>query len=350
MSAFFAYDRLGPDRFAERHGLDFEDFQAGQRFLHRPGLTVSQQDNAEHALDTGNSAMLHFDAAYAAHTSWGEPLVVSTLTAQRVIGLSAKTFARRRALLGFDEITLPAPVHDGDTLYAESRVLAAAAGPDPDCGVLTLETAGRNALGAEVIRLRYEAEIYRRGRGPAADGRGPAAAEPRFAAYDLVGDAYRERLGLYFEDCRAGDTFVHRPGRSFLRDEAITQARRSMEIAPQYHDLEFAGQYLGGRLRIPETFVLAAAATASTRTFGRVAANLGWQQVRLPTPVNAGDTVRAESQILSARPSRSRPGEGVVCVATRAANQHGEPVVSFRRTLLVYRRDADTPYGPAGYG
>lgn len=350
MSSFFAYDRLGPGRFAERHGLDFEDFRVGQRFLHRPGLTVSQQDNVEHALDTGNSAMLHFDAAYASRTSWGEPLVVSTLTVQRVIGISAKTFARRRALLGFDEITLRAPVHGGDTLYAESQVLSVAAGQVLDCGVLTVETVGRNATGAEVIRLLYRAEVYRRGRGPDVDRRGAVAAEPRFAAYDVVDDAYRERFGLYFEDCRAGETFVHHPRRSFLRDEAITQARRSLEIAPQYHDVEWADRHLDGRLRIPETFVLAAAATASTRTFGRVVANLGWHDVQLPNPVNAGDTVQAESEILSARTSRSRPGEGVLSVATRAVNQNGEQVVSFRRTLLVYHRDAATPYGPAGYG
>jgi len=63
----------------------------------------------------------------------------------------------------------------------------------------------------------------------------------------------------------------------------------------------------------------------------------------------AGDTIEAESTILEARASRSRPGEGIISVATCARNQHGAEVVAYRRTLLVYRRVASTPYAAAGY-
>ncbi|WP_157252747.1 MaoC family dehydratase [Nonomuraea typhae] len=338
---FSAYYLLGPGRYAERFGIDFEDFVVGQRFRHRPGVTLSQQDNTEHALDTMNSAMLHFDAAYAGHTAWGRPLMVSTLTAQRVIGLCAKTFARRRRLARFDEIGLRAPVFGGDTLYAESEILEVDPGGDPDVGVVRVRTRGLNASGAEVIDLSYRAEIYRRGRGPDADPGGPPVDEPRFAAYDLVDGDLRERYGLFFEDCRPGERFTHHPGYTFLREETIGQARRSMEFAPGYHD---------GPPLVSEMFVLATATTASTRTFGRVVANLGWYDIELPTPVRAGDIVRADSEILDARPSRSRPAEGILSVATRAVNQRGETVLSFRRSLLVHRRGADGPYGPAGYG
>jgi itaconyl-CoA hydratase len=333
-----AYYRLGPGRYAERFGLDFDDFAVGQRFRHRPGVTLSQQDNAEHALDTMNSAMLHFDAAYAGHTEWGRPLMVSTLTVQRVIGLCAKTFARRRRIVGFDEISLRAPVFGGDTIYAESEILSV----DQEQDAVTVHTKGRNASGADIVSLRYRAEIHRRGSGPDADRGGPPANEERFAAYDLVDGDYRERFGLFFDDCVPGEQFVHHPGYTFLREEAIGQARRSMELSAQYHDIE--------RPRVAETFVLAAAATASTRTFGRVVANLSWYDVELPNPVHAGDTVRAESRILDARPSKSRPDNGVVSVSTSAVNQHGETVLSFRRALLVYRRGAGTPHERAGYG
>src|SRR5215213_5573503 len=67
---FTAYLRIGENRYLERHGLDFEDFVPGQRFRHRPGVTLSQQDNADEALDTQNGAMLHYDAHYAAATAW----------------------------------------------------------------------------------------------------------------------------------------------------------------------------------------------------------------------------------------------------------------------------------------
>lgn len=344
-----AFRRLGPSRYAERHGLDFEDFNAGQRFRHRPGVTVSQQDNADHALDTFNSAMLHFDAAYAEQTAWGRPLVVSTLTVERVIGMCSKTFGRRRALLGFDDIALRSPVFGGDTLYAESEILDTADGDDPDYGVVTVRTVGLTQAAAIAAELVYRTAIYRRGRGPDGDPAGPAANEPRFAAYAEVDGALVERFGLFFEDCRPGETFVHAPRRTFLRDEAIEHARRSLELSPQYHDLEWVAEHGDGRLRIPETLVLAAATTPSTRTFGRVVANLGWRDIEFPRPVFAGDTVHCESEILEARESRSRAGEGVLAVATRAFDQTGAVVLSYRRTLLVHRAANLAAYERSGY-
>jgi itaconyl-CoA hydratase len=70
--------------------------------------------------------------------------------------------------------------------------------------------------------------------------------------------------------------------------------------------------------------------------------------VRLPHPVRDGDTVHAESTILDARPSHSRPTQGVVHVATRAFNQEAVPVCSYERWLLVYRAEHG-PYARAGY-
>ena len=69
-----------------------------------------------------------------------------------------------------------------------------------------------------------------------------------------------------------------------------------------------------------------------------VFANLGWDEVRLPNPVFEGDTVYSRSEVLEMRESRSRPDVGVVTVRTEGHNQDGVLVISFRRTLLVYRR------------
>jgi itaconyl-CoA hydratase len=162
------------------------------------------------------------------------------------------------------------------------------------------------------------------------------ALDERFAAHHVASDgALVEQVGLWFEDCVAGETFVHAPGRSFHGEEVAAHARRSLELTPQHHVLE--------------TFVVAAATALTTRTFGRVVANLGWHDVQLPVSVSVGDTIEAESTILETRASNSRPGEGIVSVATRARNQHGVEVLSFRRTLLVYRRSATAPYANAGY-
>jgi acyl dehydratase len=75
-----------------------------------------------------------------------------------------------------------------------------------------------------------------------------------------------------------------------------------------------------------------------------VFANMGWDEVRMPHPVFEGDTLYSESQVLDARESRSRPDVGVVTVRTLGHNQDGDVVITFKRTLLVYRRG----HGPAG--
>jgi acyl dehydratase len=67
-------------------------------------------------------------------------------------------------------------------------------------------------------------------------------------------------------------------------------------------------------------------------------ANLGWDEVRLPHPVFEGDTLYAESEVVEARPSASRPNVGIVRVRTRGFNQDGVVVITFTRTVMVYRR------------
>jgi itaconyl-CoA hydratase len=160
--------------------------------------------------------------------------------------------------------------------------------------------------------------------------------EERFAAYHVADDGVLvEQVGLWFEDCVPGESFVHAPRRTFHHEESLMHAYRSLDLAPQTH--------------VPETFVVAVATALTTRTFGRVVANLGWHDVQLPVPLAVGDTIEAESGILETRGSRSRPGEGIISVTTRARNQHDVEVLSYRRTLLVYRRDASAPYGRTGY-
>jgi len=74
-------------------------------------------------------------------------------------------------------------------------------------------------------------------------------------------------------------------------------------------------------------------------------ANLGWEHVRCPAPVFAGDTLYAESEVLEVRPSRSRPGQGIVRVRTRGLNQDGTVVMEFERSVLVHGRTASTDPG-----
>ncbi|MEI6108131.1 MAG: MaoC/PaaZ C-terminal domain-containing protein [Opitutae bacterium] len=164
MSEFMAYLKTGDQRFRERFGLDFEQFAVGQKFQHRPGLTLSQQDSRDECLDTLNQQMLHFDEQFARHTEWKQCLVDSTLTTKVVMGMTWKTFAKRTRLLGCDEITLTKPVFGSDTLYAESEIIEKADWPDDGkVGRLKVLTLGINQRQEVVAKLRYDLLVARTG-------------------------------------------------------------------------------------------------------------------------------------------------------------------------------------------
>ncbi len=105
-----AYASIDESTYCEVFGLDFEEFTVEQKFVHRPGITISQQDNTDEALDTVNAAQLHYDAHYANNTEWKHCLGVSTLTLQKLIGSSWKTFARKYRITQFDSIEMVHPV------------------------------------------------------------------------------------------------------------------------------------------------------------------------------------------------------------------------------------------------
>ena len=168
---FVAFRSIGQSRIRENVGLPFEDFEANQIFHHRPGITVTQQDNINEALATYNQAMIHYDDNYADQTEFRRPLVVSTLTLQRAIGMAWKTFGRRKRILAFRSIALTAPVFGGDTLYARSRIVETKPW-DPDCGYMTVETSLSKQDKSDIAKIAWDTLIYRRERGP-------------FAAFDL---------------------------------------------------------------------------------------------------------------------------------------------------------------------
>jgi len=353
--SFPAYDLVGPRRYRERVGLDLEALRAGQVFRHRPGVTVSQQDNLEEALLTSNQAMLHFDAAYAGATEWARPLVVSTLTLRLVLGMTDKTFGRRARLVGFDEIALTAPVFGGDTLYAESEVLAVE--PEPgrdDVGALMVATRGVDQSGRVVCRATYRALVYRAGRGPD-DGPGAGSAtaggDPvgkRPSHREVAPSVYLEQSGVDYEDFEPGEVYEHRPGHTFTAERALLRALRALNQSPPRVELEAARAAPGGRLAIPEVDVVGAATALSTKTFGQVAANLGWTAVSFPHAVHEGDTIHAVSTVLGKREAASRSGQGILHVRTEARTTAGELACRFERRLLVYRRGVG-PHAAAGY-
>jgi itaconyl-CoA hydratase len=345
----YAYDLIGPRRYRERFGLCFEQLRVGLHIRHRPGVDISQQDNRDESLDFINNAQLHYDSRYAAQTEWQQPLGVSTITLQRLFGMISRSWYRRRAILGIDSIAMLRPMFGGDTLYAESRVTALDAGTDANVGVASLSIDGINQRGETIAKINCRIEIFRTGRHPEDASGAEPAEQPRFDAYHQQADGTLvEQTGLWFDDMLAGETFVHWPGRTIEFNESREHALRSLEINPRWHDAAYLTRHPAFTPAIFEPLVIGIVTALTTRTFGRVVANLGWTDVELPRPVRPGETIYAESTIEEVRASASRPTQGIARVETRAHVASGELVCRYHRALLVYRRGAG-PYAAAGY-
>jgi acyl dehydratase len=159
--------QVGPNRYRESYGRYYEDFTVGDVYEHRPGRTISEADNVWFTLLTMNQHPLHFDAAYAARSQFGQPLVNSTLTLALVTGMSVSDVSQKAiANLGWTDIKMPAPVFVGDTLYAESEVLDKRESRSrPEQGIVTVKTLGRKADGTAVMSFRRTILVPKRGHG-----------------------------------------------------------------------------------------------------------------------------------------------------------------------------------------
>ncbi|MBD5788846.1 transcription regulatory protein [Mycoplasma synoviae GX11-T] len=159
--------------------------------------------------------------------------------------------------------------------------------------------------------------------------------------YKKVGEnRYRETTGLYYEDFNVGDVFEHRPGKTILDVDNVWFTLLTLNPQQVHFDQHYASQTEWKKLLVDSTYTLALVTGMSVNTVsGKVVANLGWDKVRLTAPVFAGDTIYAESTVLSKRESKSRPDQGIVTVSTKGINQKNEVVISFERTVLVYKRD-----------
>jgi len=97
----------------------------GARFRSPIGRTITQADNIQFSLLTNNTNEIHVNAHYAAQTEFERPLVNSFLTLATVAGLMVPQTSRWGFALGVGEVTLPHPLFEGDTIYADTEVLEA---------------------------------------------------------------------------------------------------------------------------------------------------------------------------------------------------------------------------------
>lgn len=145
--------------------------------------------------------------------------------------------------------------------------------------------------------------------------------------------------GRFFEDFTVGDLYRHPLGRTVITADNLWFTLLTQNTAPIHVDHHYAAQTEFGRPLVDSTFTLALVTGQSVTDISQnVLANLGWDEVRLPHPVYEGDTIYAQSEVLEARESRSRPNVGIVTVHTTGYNQDGVVVITFKRTVMVYKR------------
>lgn len=145
-------------------GRFYEDFAVGDTYKHWPGRTLTAADNTWFTLLTMNQHPIHFDEEYAKRSEFGKPLVNSTLTLAVVVGMSVADVSQRAiANLGWTDIVMPAPVFNGDTLYAESTVLEKRESKSrPTQGIVTVATRAWKQDGTTVMTFKRSVLVPKR--------------------------------------------------------------------------------------------------------------------------------------------------------------------------------------------
>ena len=151
-------------------GRVFEDFLVGDIYEHPLGRTVLAADNVWFTCLTMNTNPIHFDAAYAAETEFKRPLVNSCFTLALVTGQSVIDLTMNGvANLGWEDVKLPNPLFEGDTVYSRSEVLETRESKSrPKVGIVRVRTTGANQDGTPVIEFHRTFMIWKRGHVPKA--------------------------------------------------------------------------------------------------------------------------------------------------------------------------------------
>jgi acyl dehydratase len=145
------------DARRERYGRSFDELQPGDTYRHWPGKTITEADDHLFCLLTMATSPLHLDAAHAEREmKEGKNIVVGTLVYSLLVGMSlADVTGQAVSALGVDELRHVAPLFHGDTLYAETTIVAKRRSASREgIGIVTAETRGFNQHGLLVCRFR----------------------------------------------------------------------------------------------------------------------------------------------------------------------------------------------------
>lgn len=148
--------------------------------------------------------------------------------------------------------------------------------------------------------------------------------------------------GRWFDEWEVGDQLVHEIRRTVTETDNLLMSALTHNPQALHIDAEAAAESEFGRILVNGTFTFAlmVGLSISDTTLGTLVANLGYDKVVMPKPVFIGDTMRAESEVVELRASRSRPNAGIVTFRHRLINQRNEVVCECLRTALLHRSTA----------
>lgn len=145
--------------------------------------------------------------------------------------------------------------------------------------------------------------------------------------------------GRYYEDFTVGDVYSHPLGRTVTQTDNIYITLLTQNTNPIHFDEYYSEQTEFGKPLVDSTFTLALVTGQSVTDISQNAmANLGWDNIKLPNPVFEGDTIYSYSEVTNMRESKSHPNAGIISVKTFGYNQRAEVVISFDRTMMVYKK------------
>jgi itaconyl-CoA hydratase len=156
-------------------------------------------------------------------------------------------------------------------------------------------------------------------------------------------------IGRYYEDFEPGEVYQHPFGRTVTEADNTWFTLLTLNTNQNHFNADFAARAPYGRIIVNSGLTVALVLGLSVIDMSQNALlNLEWTEIKLTHPLFVGDTVYAESLVTAKRESKSRPYAGILSCRTRGLNQDGEEIISWRRSVMLYKRDAphDKGYFP----
>lgn len=152
--------------------------------------------------------------------------------------------------------------------------------------------------------------------------------------------------GRYLEDFEVGDIYQHPLGRTITETDNVWFTNLTMNTNQMHFNRHYAEASTFGKYLVNSGLTVAMVLGISVSDVSQNGmANLSWDEIRLTHPVFVGDTLYAQSLVIDKRESASRPYAGIVTVKTQGMNQDGDVVVTWKRSVMVYKKDAPQDKG-----